>query len=379
MDERHCETIGTLQSEPRSALQEDLRDCEEHVLRMPSRRIDRSPRADDVELPRHVQIEPVGQCNLRCAMCPIEFRPESEPGRPPAHISVPAFQRLVDQFGAIDELHLQGLGEPLLHPRFFELVAYAARRGIRVSTNTNMTLMTEASAAECVRSGLHDLHVSLDGASAASFESIRRRASFSKVLRNLRRVMTARRAVGATLPHVHLVAVAMRRNLAELPGLVRLAHAEGVESLSVQHLCHDFGETALPERYRPMRSFIDAESLLGEDPARVRSVFDIAREQAARLQVPLRLPNLPLGRPMETATGRGRCDWPWRSAYVSYDGRAMPCCMVATPDRASFGNMVTEGVETVWNSDRFLAFRRALASDTPPDVCRTCAVYRGTF
>lgn len=25
-------------------------------------------------LPQFVQIEPVGQCNLRCRMCPIQFR-----------------------------------------------------------------------------------------------------------------------------------------------------------------------------------------------------------------------------------------------------------------------------------------------------------------
>jgi radical SAM protein with 4Fe4S-binding SPASM domain len=346
---------------------------------MPRRSAARPLRADDVELPRHVQIEPVGQCNLRCAMCPIEFRPESEPGRPPAHIAVGVFKRLVDQFGAIDELHLQGLGEPLLHPRFFELVAYAAGRAIKVSTNTNMTLMTEARAAACVRSGLHDLHVSLDGARAESFESIRRRASFDKVLRNLRRLIAARRAAGSALPHVHVVAVAMRRNLGELPGLVRLAQAEGAESLSVQHLCHDFGESALPERYRSMRSFVKAESLLDEDPARIAASFGEARAEAQRLGLSLRLPDVTLRRHAEHLPGRKRCDAPWRSAYVSYDGQAMPCCMVATPDRASFGDMALEGVEEVWNSAAFHAFRRALASDTPPDVCRGCAVYQGTF
>jgi radical SAM protein with 4Fe4S-binding SPASM domain len=346
---------------------------------MPRRSAARPLRADDVELPRHVQIEPVGQCNLRCAMCPIEFRPESEPGRPPAHIAVGVFKRLIDQFGAIDELHLQGLGEPLLHPRFFELVAYAAGRAIKVSTNTNMTLMTEARAAACVRSGLHDLHVSLDGARAESFESIRRRASFDKVLRNLRRLIAARRAAGSALPHVHVVAVAMRRNLGELPGLVRLAQAEGAESLSVQHLCHDFGESALPERYRSMRSFVKAESLLDEDPARIAASFGEARAEAQRLGLSLRLPDVTLRRHAEHLPGRKRCDAPWRSAYVSYDGQAMPCCMVATPDRASFGDMALEGVEEVWNSAAFHAFRRALASDTPPDVCRGCAVYQGTF
>jgi radical SAM protein with 4Fe4S-binding SPASM domain len=337
-----------------------------------------SPR-QAVALPRHVQIEPVGQCNLRCAMCPIELRPESEPGRPPAHMPPAVFRRLVDAFGAIEELHLQGLGEPLLHPQFFELVAYAARRGIKVSTNTNMTLMTEARAAACVASGLHDLHVSLDAATAATFEAIRRRASFRKVLRNLRRLMAARAVSSSALPHVHLVAVAMRRNLDQLPALVRLAHAEGAESLSVQHLCHDFAEAALPERYRPMRAFVEAETLLGEEWAKVEAAFGQARAEAGRLGVPLRLPSIGVPRHADDVPGRTRCDSPWRSAYVSHDGQAMPCCMVATPDRASFGNMAEEGVAAVWGNDAYRSFRDALESAEPPDVCRGCAVYRGTF
>jgi MoaA/NifB/PqqE/SkfB family radical SAM enzyme len=43
------------------------------------------------------------------------------------------FCRPVDQFPELDQLHLQGLGEPLLHPRFFHMVRYAARRGVGTS------------------------------------------------------------------------------------------------------------------------------------------------------------------------------------------------------------------------------------------------------
>ena len=332
-----------------------------------------------VEPPRFVQIEPVGQCNLRCQMCPISLRPESQPGQPPAFMEMAVFTRLIEQFGDIEELHLQGLGEPLMHPRFFEMVSYAARRGIRVSTNTNMTLMTEARAAECVASGLSTLHASLDGAQAASYEAIRLRASFDKVMRNLRRLMVARRAAGSALPQVKLVAVVMRMNLDELPALVRLAGDEGVESLSVQHLCHDFGEESLPAQYQPMRSFINGQTLLRSERARVDAVFDTARAEAGRLGIALRLPNLTPRRHAPDVPGRKRCDWPWRGAYISYDGRAMPCCMVATPDRIHFGNMAEEGVAAVWNNAAYAGFRQALSSDQPPQVCSSCAVYSGTF
>lgn len=339
---------------------------------------DDSP-SDTPPLPQFVQIEPVGQCNLRCRMCPIQFRPDGAPGTPRAFMDLAVYRRLVDQFPQMTELHLQGLGEPMLHPAFFEMVRYAVQRGARVSTNTNMTVMTEAQARACVESGLHTLHVSLDGADADVYEAIRVKARFSSVLRNLRRVLRAKAASSSATPEVRLVAVVMRENLAQLPSLVRLAHAEGVSALSVQHLCHDFGEASLPPRYRSMRDFVDAQTLLHEDAARVATMFDETRREAARLGLSLRLPNIrPRAHPPGTP-GPKRCDWPWRGSYISYDAKAMPCCMVATPDRIHFGDMAQDGVPAVWKNPSYRRFRAELSSDTPPEVCRSCALYSGTF
>lgn len=39
------------------------------------------------------------------------------------------FRTLVDSFADVEELHLQGLGDPLMHPDFFRMVEYARARG----------------------------------------------------------------------------------------------------------------------------------------------------------------------------------------------------------------------------------------------------------
>lgn len=328
-----------------------------------------------MNLPEFVQIEPVGQCNLACKMCPVVFREE----KPPAFMSYDVFCRLLEQFPAVRELHLQGLGEPLLHPRFFDMVRYAARRGIEVSTNSNLTALSERRAEDCVTSGLRRLHVSLDAAEASAYEYIRVGARFGKVLRNLGWLTEAKARLRSALPEIRLVAVAMRRNLEQLPALVRLAHRFQAHSLSVQHLAHDFSESSLPLKYQPMRRFVDEETLAGEDPARVQHWFDEARAAAAELGVRLRLPNASPRPRADSARGRERCDWPWRGAYIAYSGEAMPCCMVATPDRMNFGSMTRDGVAQVWNNEAYREFRDRLASDDPPDICRGCAVYQGKF
>jgi radical SAM protein with 4Fe4S-binding SPASM domain len=332
-----------------------------------------------MQLPKYVQIEPVGQCNLRCTMCPIQFRRDGPPYGPPAFMDFRDFTSLVDQFAGLETLHLQGLGEPTMHPRFFDMVRYAVAKGIRVTTNSNMTLITPRRAEQCVTSGLDTLHVSIDGATRATFERIRIKARFERVVRNVEGVLAARRSLKSALPHLHMVMVIMRQNLHELPDLVRLAHRLEMEQVFVQHLSHDFRESSLPEFYKPMRDYVDEQTLLTEDPARIERYFGEARAAAAELGVDLRLPRTRVRDYPPGTPGRKRCSWPWDGAYISYQGYAMPCCMVSTPDRANLGNMAEQGVRPVWDSEAFEAFRDQLASEVPPEVCQSCSLYHGTF
>ncbi|RPJ71221.1 MAG: radical SAM protein [Acidobacteria bacterium] len=331
------------------------------------------------ELPSYVQLEPVGQCNLKCTMCPIQFRTDGRPGTPPAFMDFDTFVRLIDGFPGLRDLHLQGLGEPMMHPRFFDMVSLAASRGIRVTTNTNLTLLGPRRAERLVTCGLDCLHASVDGATEETYNSIRIGGKLSRVLGNLRAFVQARARLGSATPRLHLVMVLMRRNLHELSAMVRLAADMDAEQLFVQHLCHDFSEPGLPSAYNSMREFVDAETLAHESPALVSWAFAEARGEAASLGVGLRLPRVaPREHPPGTP-GRQRCSWPWTGAYVSYQGLAMPCCMISTPDRLNFGNMADHGVPAIWHGREYEAFRHSLDSDDPPAICRSCSVYKGTF
>jgi MoaA/NifB/PqqE/SkfB family radical SAM enzyme len=356
------------------------------------------PRPLAPPLPRFAQVEPIGRCNLACRMCTVNER-----GDEVAMLSLERFEQLLDQLPGLQELHLQGLGEPMLHPQFFQMVALAAQRGIRVSANTNLTLLTPARAQRCVDSGLASLSVSLDGASAGVYEAIRRKASFAKVLRNLGRLVDARDAARSPL-EVRLVMVLMRSNLHELPALVQLAHAHRVPAILVQRLSSDLAQPDLPRRYIPIRDYVAQAQLADGDLDDARRVFAQAAGQAQRLGVRLHLPRLaPPERaapasaathppsPADAAGPSRRCDWPWTQLYLTAAGELLPCCMVATADRARWGNVFTPasasasasgapgGLLAQWHGAAAQAFRGALDSAQPPAVCRSCALYRGTF
>lgn len=344
-------------------------------------------------LPDFAQIEPIGRCNLACRMCTVNDR-----GDTVGELPFEQFAAILALLPQLKRLHLQGLGEPMLHPRFFDMVALAARQGIDVSTNTNLTLLTEARARRCVTSGLRSLSVSLDGASAAVYESIRVGASFDKVVRNLGRLMAARTAANSPL-HVRGVMVLMRRNLSELPALIQLLHDHGVYELLVQRLSSDLTQPDLPARYIPIQRYCDTAELTPADLPHAEAVFAQARAQAAALRFTLHLPRLTAPTPTpDAATGPPpRCNWPSEQLYLTATGEMLPCCMVATADRATLGNVLNGAprqapadpadpaepakpdVAGVWAGARAQAFRTALASGTPPAVCQSCALYRGTF
>src|SRR5512140_644310 len=146
----------------------------------------------NMQLPTYIQIEPVGQCNLRCEMCPIQFRHDGPPNGPLAFMTWDTFTSLLAGFPALKRLHLQGLGEPMMHPRFFDMVRYASDRGVEVTTNSNLTLLNEERTQRLLDSGLKTVYFSIDGSNPETYERIRKRAHFERVVRNVERLVEMR-------------------------------------------------------------------------------------------------------------------------------------------------------------------------------------------
>jgi radical SAM protein with 4Fe4S-binding SPASM domain len=329
-------------------------------------------------LPGELQLEITSACNLRCAMCLVRYRPPVN--KITGAMPYPLFARLVDEMPGLRRLTLQGLGEPLLAPRLLDMVRLAKARGIAVGFNSNATLLTRRRADELVATGLDWLHVSLDGATATTYEAIRDGARLAPVLANLAGLVAAKRSAGSAVPWIRVVFVAMRRNVAELPALVRRLGDLGVDELRVQNLSHTFSDTDPAGAYAEIREYAAVEALWtdGADRALVARAFAAARRAAAEHGIKLRLPaGAPA--PAMDATRPG-CTWPWDAAYVTSAGIVQPCCMVMGDDRVALGDLRVSGFAEIWHGPAYREFRRRLAAGTDiPDVCRGCALYQRTF
>lgn len=336
------------------------------------------PEEPDVASLPFLQLEPAGDCNLRCRMCSLHCFKDIPAAAASPLLDPALMTRVLDQLPGLRELHLQGLGEPLLHPSFTALVAVAAGRGLAVSTKTNLTLLAADGAEELLTCGLESLHVSLDGASPRTYHYVRRGAHFARVISHIELLVRTRRALAAKgvqpLPRICLVYVVMKTNLSEMPLAVMLGQRLGVDSLHFRNLYHSLEESVLPDRCLPMRDFVQLESVRNESLKRVERYFRETSELARHYGFDVRVPRPPR---REAAGDAARCDWPRRGMCVAWDGSVMPCSMIGSPDRLNFGSLADRSVDEIWNDPEYRDFRRRLDAGPAPDICRSCALYRG--
>jgi radical SAM protein with 4Fe4S-binding SPASM domain len=67
------------------------------------------------------------------------------------------------------------------------------------------------------------------------------------------------------------------------------------------------------------------------------------------------------------------CVAPWMHLHVINDGRAFACCMTPLHDNHSFGNVKTQKLIEIVNSDQAKLMRRNMLEGNPlPDACKRC-------
>lgn len=327
--------------------------------------------------PTRLQIEVTGACNLRCRMCIVRYRPALSRA---ASMSFDQFKRLIDALPSVREVALQGIGEPLMAPDIYKMLAYASARGIDTGFNTNATLLTPSAGRRLLDAGIGWLCFSLDGATRETYEFVRDQSSWAVVQRNIDRFVRLMRERGAERPRLSLVMVLMRRNFRELPALVEQAARWGIPKVFVQGLSHDFSD-AEPEAYAAIAQYVTEQAPAGLPAGEVEAVYDQAGAVARREGIDLRLPSLH-ERPARcnVAGVPVGCDWPWTGSYVTYDGTVKPCCMLMGSERAPVGRLDQHNFLDIWEGEELQRFRAGLLpGGTPPAVCRGCSLYRGTF
>jgi MoaA/NifB/PqqE/SkfB family radical SAM enzyme len=180
-------------------------------------------------------VEPTNQCNFDCLTCMRNVWQE-----PPGRMAPETYQRVlvgIQSFEPLPLVFFGGYGEPLSHPDIFDMVEQAARLGAKTELITNAALLDENAARRLISAGLDRLWVSLDGATPQSYADVRLGDELPRVIANLERLREiAARAGSPALPRLGIAYVALKRNIRDLPEVIRLGQRLGADQFSISNL-----------------------------------------------------------------------------------------------------------------------------------------------
>ena len=130
------------------------------------------------EFPSQIIVDVTEVCNLACAHCPHPaFKLSKHYG---ARYLDPALnERMVDEVkahghGRTQYIRYTGEGEPLVHPKGYDLLDYAVRNsGVFVTLTTNGTIMNQKRTRKLLESGIHMVDISIDALTPETYAKIR--------------------------------------------------------------------------------------------------------------------------------------------------------------------------------------------------------------
>lgn len=317
------------------------------------------------DLPAVLYIETTNRCDSLCQTCIRTFQTLE----PMKDLTLDELVRIVDQFPRVERVILHGIGEPLLNPDLFRIIAYLKGRGTTVLFNSDAIGLTEKKREGLIESKLDELRVSLDAATPETYRAIRGVLAFHRVRENVAALVDLRRKLAAGTPAISLWFTVLRTNVHELPAFIRLAADIGADRVNVQRLVY-YGQGMA----------VAGQSLYGDLSALESQFLAEASHLAGELGVSLcasgnTTPEASLT-PEERKRPWSGCQRPWALSYITANGNVLPCCI--SPWTAKdyrgliLGNAITQPFVGIWNGERYREFRIRFESDEAPDPCHGC-------
>jgi MoaA/NifB/PqqE/SkfB family radical SAM enzyme len=266
------------------------------------------------------------------------------------------------------------------------MIRLGKESGCSVELITNGILLTEHISEQLVDIGLDVLWISIDGVTPESYADVRLGASLPTVLNNLDSLLRIRDRGYKMKPQVGIACVAMKRNIHELPQLIRMGGEKGIELFSISNVLAYTPE--LREEVIYERTLIDGTHQSNckatatnfqytEDSTRIQDAY----RQALQGNFRFLLAGNQVGQTIN------RCPFISKgSTSIRWDGEISPCLpLLHTYDSYlgkrirrshaySFGNISDRSLVDLWNGGAYAALRQRLQvfDFSPCTFCNSC-------
>ncbi len=298
--------------------------------------------------PKHLMVDPTNICNLKCPLCPSG---KGALKRPTGFMDLKLFKKLMDETGPyIYTLTLANWGEPLLHPKLTDMIAYAKRYKIYVGFSSNFHHLKEETAEKLIEARLDEVAVSLDGVTPETYRKVRAGGNLETVMKNLELLIETRRRKNSSLPRIRWQFLVTSQNEHEMKAAEEKAKEMGLDSVVFVPIYLDIGGLLCrppDERYARESEWLpshDEHRLYDPKTGRLKNEPDVC------LQL-------------------------WEAATVNWDGGVSPCCAVID-EKDDFGKFGPQTFKQIWNNEKYKAARKLMKGceidEKMKIICRFC-------
>ena len=211
-----------------------------------------SPAPPPSELPTQLVVEPTIRCNLRCANPTCEHNNDPNARvRNADFLDFETYRKVIDELGpTLQVLHFYNYGEPFLHPRAAEMLAYGrwSNPTTRIEAASNGLALVREELSAAIADHVNLIHVSIGGVTEESYYSYQRRRTLAQALKGLEtlvRQKMRRNPSGVKIVWRYLV-FHWNDSDEEIEQARRMAREIGVDRL-------EFMLTAIPRSARSLR------------------------------------------------------------------------------------------------------------------------------
>jgi len=301
-------------------------------------------------LPPAISVELSSRCNLACPECVTgvgllrrknEFISFSLAGKIAAELR-----------GHTLSAWLCFQGEPMMHPRFFDIVDLFGKMNPVISTNGHY--LSEEACLRLAASPLKKIIISYDGVSPEAYNIYRRGGNHALVTEGIRRLAGAIRKNGSSLK-IDLQFLLHRGNEHEAPAAAEFASSLGVgfRIKSIQVLDNERAGEWMPAGYGSSGHIMPGRKLKLSADGKSRYIMSGGEWKPA-------------------ATPSRGCRRMWTTAVITADGDVVPCCYDKNAVHV-MGNLNNQTFRDIWQKKQYNSFRDAvMKSRSLIDICRDC-------
>lgn len=320
--------------------------------------------------PLLLEVEVTTKCNLSCVACARTIAPKELLGH---NTSLETVQKIAPLFPYARLVSFVGpFGDPFLNPDFWKFHKIAKDAGAMTAFFTNAMAMNESHIQNVFTEKTDYVFFSIDSIRQELYEEIKTGTDYNKVMNALRRMLALKKQAKSRLPIISMNYVIQKKNVQELPDVVKFAASEGIERIWFTGIIAHNEESA-------------ENSILKIDYNYLKQIFKTTKEQAERLGVTIRLPDIFMPDKYRI------CCMPWQMMVVYGNGDVSACTHFRFPKPYYFyvedgkfregvinypalimGNVNDENILDIWNNKRYLELREGLKNRCAGLPCKTC-------